>query len=237
MFGFFKKETTQDLQIELPEDVILKKNARARKMTLRHKESAQHFLLTVPPYVSKRAILSFVEKNYFWLEQQRMRMQKKDSFTDGLIFYLCGRETRIVHASTNPRGKTTLENDILTVHGDPELINTRVVRFLKQHAAVCYEPRLRYYGEKIGKMHTKLFIKDMHSRWGSCSSLREITLSWRLLLAPYSVMDYVIAHEVAHMNHMDHGADFWSLCEEIMPETNQAKKWLKKNGYRLHLLG
>lgn len=237
MLSFFKKLNSQELQIDLPEDIVVKRNARAKKMTLRHKESAQHFLLTIPPYVSKRAILTFVEHNHFWLEQQRLKMKKRDSFTDGMIFYLCGKETRIQHASTKPRGKTTLENDVLSVHGDPELINTRVVRFLKEHAVACYEPRLKHYGDIIGKNHTKLLIKDMHSRWGSCSSTGEIVLSWRLLLAPYYVMDYVIAHEVSHLRHMDHGADFWDLCEEIMPETAQAKKWLKKNGYHLHLLG
>jgi len=91
-----------------------------------------------------------------------------------------------------------------------------------------------YYAEAIGKRYTRLSLRDTRSRWGSCSHQGVLMYSWRLIMAPPAVLDYVAAHEVSHLAEMNHSAAFWAVVEGLMPDYPEHRAWLRKHGAGLH---
>ena len=88
--------------------------------------------------------------------------------------------------------------------------------------------------EQLGKPAAGLRVKDTKSRWGSCTSDGKLSFSWRIAMAPAHVLNYLAAHEVAHLEEMNHGPKFWALCRRLCPDTDTAKAWLKRHGSALH---
>jgi hypothetical protein len=106
--------------------------------------------------------------------------------------------------------------------------------FLKREARKMFEARAFHYAELVGVQPKRITVRDTASRWGSCSTTRSLSFSWRLILAPPFVLDYVVAHEVAHLKHMNHGPRFWSLVRELVGDVEAPQAWLSKNGPLLH---
>ena len=105
-----------------------------------------------------------------------------------------------------------------------------------KEAARSYIPqRVAYYHAKTGGTYHHITIRDQKTRWGSCSSKGTLSFNWRLMLAPPSILDYVVVHELCHLTHMDHSSAFWHAVEEICPDYRNARKWLKEHGNELVL--
>ena len=94
--------------------------------------------------------------------------------------------------------------------------------------------RVRYHAARLGVRPKRIVLRDQSSRWGSCSTTRVLSFSWRLILAPPHVLDYVAAHEVAHLAQMNHGPKFWALVARTMPQMEEARAWLRVYGMDLH---
>lgn len=216
--------------------VEMVKNKRAKRLILRKNKKGTGFRLTVPPYTSKAMIVRFLNAHQEWMNEKQS-IDTPIPFANNIMFHYLGRDIRIVHENTSPRGVTTMRGDCLYVHGFEGQINARVVRYLKKQARDIFTQKAHAIAAPTRKKISKVTIRDTSSRWGSCTSDGHISLSWRLLLSPEWVCDYVIAHEVAHLTHMDHSADFWQLCKRLAPQTERAKKWLNENGNELHLYG
>ena len=130
-----------------------------------------------------------------------------------------------------------MDEDSIVVHGPEERINMMVTIFLKRHAKSVFTKYCEKYAFMTGKQVNKVTIRDTKSRWGSCSEEGNISLCWRLLLAPKSVAEYVCAHEVAHLKEMNHSPAFWKIVEGLQPHYKDSKAWLKKNGRALFKYG
>ena len=111
-----------------------------------------------------------------------------------------------------------------------------MLRWLKAQALARLETETRDLAAKAEVQVKRVGVGDPSSRWGSCSSSGTIRYSWRLIMAPEFVRRATVAHEVAHLVHMNHGPDFWSLCRDLCPRMEEAKRWLKRNGTMLHAL-
>ena len=120
------------------------------------------------------------------------------------------------------------------VSGLSEHAPRRLLDFLKREARRVLDTRVTEFSTRIGVQPKRITVRDTASRWGSCSTTRAISFSWRLILAPPFVLDYVVAHEVAHLKHMNHGARFWNLVRELVPDVEKPQAWLNKNGPLLH---
>ena len=103
------------------------------------------------------------------------------------------------------------------------------------HALI--EPAARAYARRVGRRVERIALRDTRSRWGSCSTTGTLSFSWRLAMAPDAVLDYVAAHEVAHLRHMNHGAEFWELVETLDPDFRRSEDWLKREGLSLRRYG
>jgi predicted metal-dependent hydrolase len=153
---------------------------------------------------------------------------------------LRGVDHRIVHRP-GERGGVWLESSergpLICVSGERPHVARRVTDFLKREARKDLEAAVARHSKQLGVKPRRMVLRDTVSRWGSCSSTGGLNFSWRLILAPPFVLDYLAAHEVAHIVHMNHSALFWKLARRLHPGTDRAEIWLKVHGASLHRFG
>ncbi|MBO0903928.1 M48 family metallopeptidase [Jiella sp. MQZ13P-4] len=125
----------------------------------------------------------------------------------------------------------------LLVGGEDRHFTRRVLDFFCREAGRDLSERVKCHAAAVGLEPRAITIKDTTSRWGSCTHDRRLAFSWRIVMAPPFVLDYLAAHEVAHFVEMNHGPQFWALCERLCPDTQAGKAWLKQHGSGLHAIG
>jgi len=225
VFGRKKKTIPPPAEIA---GVKVRPSTRARRMALRVDMKSGDVILTWPPGASERRAAEFIEQNRRWIESRRQRQPQRQPLTAGRKISILGREYEIVHQPG--RGVTRLEENLLIVHGRAEHLSRRVRDFLKQTALDVLTDRA---AQKLDQLNLRLCdvrVVDPKTRWGSCSPDGRMMFSWRLLLTPPEVLDYVVAHEVAHRVHMNHSQKFWALCASLTEDAAAARRWLRKHG-------
>ncbi len=171
-----------------------------------------------------------------WVSDRLAALPEAVALTDGATVPICGIPHRIRHAPQARGGAWLLDNE-LHVTGAEEFVARRVRDFLRQEAKRRLGALVIAKAGLIGIVPKRITVKDTKSRWGSCAPDRSVMLSWRLVMAPTFVQDYVVAHEVAHLRHMNHGPHFWAQVDELTPHTKTAITWLKTEGARLLRVG
>jgi predicted metal-dependent hydrolase len=219
--------------------VTLKRNRNARRIILRLDPRTEGIVLTVPWTTSYEAALDFAASQAAWIWAQSQRMVAPVRFLPGSCVPLRGVEHAIVHraGARRPVWVEAGEPPNLCVSGDPAHAERRAADWLKAQARQDLRTATRGYAARMGVEFASLTVRDTRSRWGSCSSTRALSYSWRLVLAPPFVLDYVAAHEVAHLIEMNHGRAFWTLVEAHCPRAGEARRWLKVHGRALHRYG
>ena len=219
--------------------VAVRRNARAKRLILRVDHVAGHPVLTLPARTGLTQGERFLANHAGWLEQQLRGVAPTTPLTDGSVFPLRGEPCRIRHGGG--RGLVVLEANggmpCLSVPGDPEFLQRRAIEWLKREAKRDLEVAVARHARSIARTPAGVRIADPKSRWGSCSPDAILTFSWRLVLAPPWVLDYLAAHEVAHLKEMNHGPRFWSLVERLYPGHAAARDWLNREGVALSAIG
>ena len=212
-------------------NVIVSK--QARKMCLRIDPKKRIPVLTIPRFCSKKQALAFVQGQKPWIDFQLSQLPYKKQFVDGDKISFNGAEYEIKHCSDMRAGVQIKDNKII-VSGDKAFLSRRVRDFIKEQAQkILYEQSIQK-ATKIGKKVNRVVIKDTKSRWGSCSNLHNINYNWRIMLAPSMVIDYLVAHEVAHLVHQNHSEEFWNCVAELAEDMAFGRDWLKKHGSELN---
>jgi predicted metal-dependent hydrolase len=208
-------------------------NDRARRLTLRIDAGGRGLRITVPPGISAREVDGFLRRHQGWLEQRLAKVPERPQVRPGIKIPLRGVPHLIVH-EPGKRGTVSIATGeagpVLTVHGDRLHLPRRLADFLKREAKREIEALVEKHCAKVGRRAKAIRFKDTTSRWGSCTSDGALSFSWRIMMAPPAVINYLVAHEVAHLKEMNHGPKFWKLCEELCPDTERCKAWLKRNG-------
>ncbi|TIV47668.1 MAG: M48 family metallopeptidase, partial [Mesorhizobium sp.] len=172
-------------------------------------------------------------------EQRLAKVPTRPQVRPGIKIPIRGVPHRIVHEPSK-RGTVTVSRDergpLLVVHGERIHLPRRVADYLKREAKKEIERLVVKHTEAIGKRAKAIRYKDTSSRWGSCTSEGNLSFSWRIMMAPPAVINYLVAHEVAHLKEMNHGPKFWKLCEKLCPDTDRCKDWLKRNGGALQAI-
>jgi predicted metal-dependent hydrolase len=215
--------------------VTLKRHATARRMVLRLARDGKTFVLTLPKRQSQISALDFIEKSRVWIQNTRAHHGRASAAADDQHILLRGMNLNIAPTG-KLRGLVTFDEttQTLAVPGDGPHRKRKIIDWLKQEAERDLRVASLAYAEKMQTRFSKLAVRDQKSRWGSCTSAGELSYSWRLVLAPPFVLDYVAAHEVAHLREMNHGPKFWRLVLTHCPHTRAAKQWLKREGHTLH---
>jgi predicted metal-dependent hydrolase len=210
--------------------VRVRPSARARRIALRVDAKVGDVVFTWPlkSRVSLEKALRFVEKHRSWIDDQRSRGASFIHFAPGLVLPVMGSDYTIEHRPG--RGLTRFEEDRLVVHGGPEHLPRRVTDFLKAEAYRAFKELSDKKAAAAGLPPAPVRIRDPKTRWGSCGPDGSLMYSWRILLAPPAVLDYLVAHEVAHRVHLNHGRRFWALCASLAEDAAPARRWLRQNG-------
>jgi predicted metal-dependent hydrolase len=221
--------------------VRLRRHRQARRYTLRIVAVTREAVLTMPPRGSLREAREFAEKHRAWIATRFGRLPKAAPFAHGSELPLRGAVHGIVHRRA-ARGTVWTETDsrgerLLCVAGESEHVSRRITDYLKRQAKRDLEIAVRRYTEMLGVTCRRISIRDQASRWGSCSTSGVLSFSWRLVLAPRFVLDYLAAHETAHLVEMNHSSRFWRLLRRTFPEMERAKAWLDVHGTDLHRYG
>ncbi len=222
---------------EIP--VEIKRSKRARRLALRLDSKDRLFRLTIPYRFSERKAWRFVEEHRDWMADRLAELPPAIYFEHGAVIPLFGQETRI-QVDIDPHKKRTdiiLKDSILHVSTNKDDPSARILRFLKSLAKEKLSTLSHEKAEKIGKTISSVTVRDTKSRWGSCSADASLSYSWRLILAPTASMDYVVAHEVAHLQHLDHSKAFWAVNRELADNFVEGQYWIRNNGAELMRYG
>ena len=219
--------------------LTLKRNVRARRIILRLDRSGRGVQITLPLRASRLKALDFAKLHSDWIKSRIARIPERIVFTPGAVIPLRGIPHEIRHGErlrglirVMPPG--TAGTGIIEIAGEMSHLARRCREWLKAQAKKELTAASELYAKAMGVSFCKITIRDQASRWGSCSTTGQLSYSWRLILAPPFVLDYVAAHEVAHLKHMNHGARFWRLVNRHCPEVERAKAWMRANGRLLH---
>ena len=222
--------------------VDLRRHPRARNYTLRVAGPARPPVLTMPKRGSISEARRFLDRHLAWLERQVEKQPQAMPIGEGAVIPLRGVPHVVRHAP-GVRGTVAIAaTDIsglpaLVVAGDAQHMRRRVIDFMKREAKRDLEWAVVRHALKLGVRATAIRLRDQSTRWGSCSPNGHLSFSWRLVLAPPFVLDYLAAHEVAHLRELNHSRRFWQLCEALAPQSNAARAWLRANGALLHAVG
>ena len=224
--------------------VQIKRVAAARRLTLRVRAATRDVLLTMPPRGSMARAKVFVERHADWIATRLARLPASTPFGAGALVPLRGIPHEIVHMP-GARGTVWIEDgegvpprpSHLCVSGAAPFVARRVQDFLVRQARADLAAAVARHTATLGVKARRMTLRDTTTRWGSCSSSGALNFSWRLVMAPAHVLDYLAAHEVAHLVHMNHSEAFWSLTERLVPDYRRAETWLKAHGTGLMRYG
>jgi predicted metal-dependent hydrolase len=225
------------LLAELPAPIEIRPIRGARRLRLRYDEVRGTLKLTCPPRTSRRSALAWALDQHEWIEAQLARSLPLEPFVPGAIIPVEGRETRLVWDEAVPRSPRLAEGE-LRCGGPRSGFERRVGTFLKRLALDTMSREAAEFAAAAGTSPSGITVGDAGTRWGSCSSEGRIRLSWRLILAPPEARRHVVAHEVAHLVHLNHGPQFKALEARLFgPGLAEAKASLRRVGPRLRCLG
>ena len=221
----------------LPVPIEIRPVLNARRMRLRFDEGSGTLKLTCPARTSRAKALAWALDQRDWIDAQLARAVPVEPFVNGAIIPIEGRDVRIVWGAAAPRTPQLIEGELRC--GGPEAgLARRVEAFLKALALRTMSAEVAEYAAAAGLAAGTVSVGDAGTRWGSCASSGRIRLSWRLILAPPNVRRYVVAHEVAHLKHLNHGPQFKALEARLFgPGISEAKALLKRAGPRLRAIG
>ncbi len=234
---------TEHLEIETPAGLVpvaLRRDRRARNYTLRVKGAVATPTLTMPFHGSLREARNFLDRHAGWLLRQLEKAPLPRPIADGETIPFRGAPHRIRHSGAS-RGTVAAiregEDCVLTVAGAEAHHRRRIFDFLKWEARRDLEAAVFRHAATLGVTVKSVRIRDTSSRWGSCTSTGNLSFSFRLVMAPAFVLDYLAAHEVAHLREMNHSPRFWRVVEGLCPDYERARAWLLAYGPGLHAIG
>lgn len=214
----------------------LSRHPRARRITLRLNETGDGVRLVLPRRTPVQEAIAFAERNANWILKHLEKVPARVPFAPGAVIPVLGQDHVIVH-DPGARLGAVREGRVIRVSGLAEHLPRRVEDFLKREARAVIAARAREKAARIERQVGRLSLRDTRSRWGSCNANGDLSFSWRLILAPEHVLDYVVAHEVAHMVHLNHSQRFWKLAEKLSQDMPAARDWMERHGARLWRYG
>lgn len=210
-------------------NVRIRRHARARRLTLRI--GANGPVLTIPARATLRAANAFLTRQSTWLRDRTASLPAPVPMDLGVTFPFAGQRLTVTRAQQGP---TRVDGDLLLLAPSPKPPATQLRSFLIAEARRDLTAAARDYASQLGTPFGRITLRDTRSRWGSCTARGDLNFSWRLILAPAEVLDYVAAHEVAHLVEMNHSPAYWAVVADICPDFAVYRDWLRQNGPELH---
>ena len=258
-----RSNTREELSV-LGAPVEVRRHAGARRLTLRVSRTRRAVIVTLPLQCDLGEAGNFLNRNIDWVRARLDSLPQPVQFVDGAFMPLRGETHRLVFTGPNRSnrqgvvGRTTespipgfqiptlpiptlpiptLPIPTLQISGNSEHAPRRLTDWLANEAKADLTARVAHHASALKVKAKGIAVRDQASRWGSCSTTGVLSFSWRLVMAPPAILDYVAAHEVAHLREMNHGPRFWALVRQTYPGLDEAKRWLQIYGLDLHRYG
>jgi predicted metal-dependent hydrolase len=238
-----RKTKTVGLEVQgIAAPIELRRRAGARRLTLRVSKTRRAVIVTVPDACRMDEAGRFLKSHIDWVRERLGNVPEPVPFADGAKIPLRGRMYRLSFTGS-ARGRAVVGIEQtggmprLNVSGRVEHASRRLRDWLLAQARGDLDGCVNRHARALGARPRRIGLRDQTSRWGSCSSSGLLSFSWRLIMAPPHVLDYVAAHEVAHLIEMNHGARFWKLVAVCVADLEEAKRWLRSEGGDLHRYG
>ncbi len=216
--------------------VLLSEHARARRISLRVDPIRGCVVLVKPRRTSKAAAVAFANEKAYWISDRLSELMPPVPFSDGTSVPILGNMHTIRHRPDARRG-VWRELETLNVSGSVNHLSRRVHDWFKQEARKVISPIAHTYAQTLDRTVTSISLRDTRSRWGSCTVDGKLSFSWRLIMTPESVLNYVVAHEVSHLCELNHSARFWKTVDSLVTDRRMPTAWLKEHGGQLHRYG
>ena len=202
---------------------------QARRISLRIDTRAGAVVVTLPPRAAREAGLALLHTHSSWVAGKLAALPGHVVFEAGQTIAIHG-VPHVIRPVPEARRGVWIEAGEIRVSGEPAFLARRILDFLRDEARVTLGAYTRRIAAELGLQPKRLVIKDTSSRWGSCSSDSVVMFSWRLVMAPPEIQHYVVAHELAHLRHLDHSAKFWAQVACLTPHRIRAEAWLRLHG-------
>ncbi len=206
-----------------------------KRATLRYDVKAQEFKIRVPSHYKQAAVEGFLKEAQGWMEKQLSKTLQLIHIHGCKQISLMGNDVELSYHPSR-RASFFLNDNKLHIMAPTPHFGPHLEKWLKQIILEYLIDKSEHYSCLLGVQTKKVSIRETKSRWGSCSSKGALSFNWRLIFAPKEIIEYVVAHEVAHLKEMNHSVKFWRLVEHLHPEMDIARKWLKINGSKLFQL-
>ncbi|MEM9600238.1 MAG: SprT family zinc-dependent metalloprotease [Pseudomonadota bacterium] len=221
--------------------VIYVLSERARRVSLKVRPAERQVHVVVPGLRAFPQARRFAGEQRDWIDVQLEGLPPPMPFVPGGEILFQGDRFTLINPPGKGRPKVDRARQRLIVPSpDPDSYAGRVRRLLIREARAELEAATHHYAAELGKRVGKVSVRDQSSRWGSAITRKgegHISYSWRLICAPPDILEYVCAHECAHLLEPNHSPAFWAVCERLFPDTKMAKRWLSRNGQLLHAVG
>jgi predicted metal-dependent hydrolase len=230
---------TRELNVILGGNAVtlpVRRDRRARQITIHIDASLGGAKIVMPVYAALSDAKAAVRQNEDWLLDRLSKLPSRVAFAHGSVIPVGGIKHRIRHIPDR-RGVVERVDNQIWVFGQPEHVARRVTDWLKAEAKRTISPLCLEKAAAIDKRVRRVMVRDQRSRWGSCGSNGHLSFNWRLILAPEQVLDYVVAHEVAHLEEMNHSPAFWETVAELTPHLKYGRDWLNRRGQHLYRYG
>ena len=212
------------------------RSARARRVSLRIDARAGEVVVTLPMRAARRAGMALLTTHAAWVMQRLSALSPAVELSAGAEVPIGGRPHLVRHDPA-ARGGAFLEGETIVVTGQQEFLARRVKDFLRAEAKRRITILAEGHAATLGVRVRAVRLKDTQSRWGSCAPDGTLAFSWRLVMSPDWVLDYVVAHEVAHLRELNHSPRFWAHVEALTRHREAAQDWLRDNGPGLLRVG
>jgi len=231
--GFAQDENSMSIKV----DKLIR--SKRRSISLEITRDAQ-LVVRMPKYGSLRDVERFVREKSAWIEQkmaeisERIAKRPVKKFVEGEEFYYLGEKYKLLIVE-NQNPKLKFQNGFYLEAGNSSMAKNIFIKWYKRQAKLNIPKRVQWYATQNNLKYGKIKITSASRRWGSCSAEGNLNFTWKLMLMPISILDYVVVHELAHTVHHDHSKRFWAVVGKIIPDYREKRRWLKKNGEEFSL--
>lgn len=214
-------------------------NPRARHVSVRIDPTRREAIATAPSQRHLKHAVQFVAERAGWIAHELARLPQGVLLAPGAVAPLRGVDHELVyeHGRAQPRIEEGALPRLIAPAPDMALFEPRLMRYFKDQARTDLINRVAHHAITLGVKPVRIQVKELRSRWGSCSADGVLSFSWRLILAPPFVLDYLAAHETAHLKEMNHSRRFWAHVRRCMPDYERGRAWLHEHGSALHAVG
>lgn len=221
-------------------NIEINKIIRSKRKTIAFKIDKDCNLIIKAPYsTSLDYIHKLVEKKKNWIIQKKLEVANREKierdFSNGATIQLFGKIYTINYINNLNYAIHLKNNQIFVAEDLVHQIKSLFKLLIKRLAKLYFQQNVPIWAEKMQLSYKSIRIKNLTSRWGSCSTIGNLNFNWKLAFAPKEVIDYIIVHELAHLRYMDHSKKFWAEVEKYMPDFKTHRIWLRENGHLLDL--